>query len=81
MAVQRAEFNGIPAWLLADYLVSLGGEADDGTVRGKGWTARLTAAVRAPGSLALGRVLVEVEGPASEDTIAALRIKARRGGG
>ncbi len=81
MAAETATFNGVPAWLLTDYLVGLGGEANGDTVTGPGWTATLNAPPRPPGSLGLGRVTVTIEGPAAAETLAALRVKARRGGG
>jgi hypothetical protein len=82
MTVAEVTFSGVPAWLLADYLVELGGTQDEpGTVRGAGWTARLVSSERKVGRLSLGRVTVTIEGGGAEETMAALRKKAQRGGG
>jgi hypothetical protein len=82
MTVQEITFTGVPAWLLAIYLVEMGGEKDEsGTVRGEGWTAKLEASKSRIGSFALGRVTVTIEGGRAAETMAALRKKAMRGGG
>ncbi len=78
----EATFGGVPAWLLAIYLVELGGAQDgEEVVRGDGWEARLAPHPRTPGTFAIGRVTVTIEGAAAEETLAALRKKAMRGGG
>lgn len=77
----EATFGGVPAWLLASYLVELGG-AQDGVevVRGDGWEARPAPHPRTPGAFAIGRVTVTVKGPVVDKTLAALRKKAMREG-
>ncbi len=77
---EQATFGGIPAWLLRDYLLELGGRQVGEEVHGPGWTARL-AASRDQGALGLARVTVAIEGPAAAEAMAALRAKAQRGGG
>lgn len=82
MAREEALFTGVPAWLLVDYLVQLGGaNGRDGSITGEGWTAQVTAIPRAQGSLALGQVTVTIAGPRAAEAMADLRVKARRGGG
>ncbi len=77
---EEAVFGGVPAWLLRDYLLELGGRQAGAEVRGPGWTARL-AASRDPGVLGIARVTVSIEGPSAAQAMAALRVKAQRGGG
>ena len=75
-------FGGVPAWLLADYLVDLGGHrVSDDLDEGEGWSATLQRAVRPPGSLSIGRVTVTITGPDSAPVMQQLREKAQRGGG
>jgi len=81
MTREEAVFNGVPAWLLADYLNDMGGEGTEGVVAGDGWTATLDAAQRPANSTGLGRVTVTIEGPGAKEAMATLRVKARRGGG
>ncbi len=82
MTAEEITFTGVPAWLLAIYLVEMDGEEDEaGTVRGDGWTARLDSSTSQMGSFALGRVTVTIEGREAGETMAALRKKAMRGGG
>ncbi len=82
MTAEEITFTGVPAWLLAIYLVEMGGEEDEaGTVRGGGWTARLKSSKTRVGSFALGRVTVTIEGREGGATMAALRKKAMRGAG
>lgn len=82
MTAEEITFSGVPAWLLATYLVEMGGEEDEaGRVRGDGWTATLVSHKAKAGSFALGRVTVTIEGRAAAATMAALRTKAMRGGG
>ena len=77
--------NGLPLWLLREYLESLGGHTvDDGTVEGDGWQARLTQVEDYQiGSLRVGRVHLELVGtPAAvEQTRQALQPKMIRAGG
>lgn len=76
----EAIFGGIPAWLLADYLVELGGVRDgDGLVHGDGWRATLMAA--SADRLAIARITVSIDGPRAAAVLEQLRVKARRGGG
>ena len=74
-------FGGMPAWLLADYLVELGGVRIDGGagVRGDGWRATLTPAPTTPPAIA--RITVTIDGPRSNEVMQQLRTKAQRGGG
>ena len=75
-------FGGVPAWLLADYLIDLGGlRSHDSTVAGDGWRATLAASARPPGAHSVGRVTVTIEGPEAERIMEELRRKAQRGGG
>ncbi|HSP54241.1 MAG TPA: DUF1952 domain-containing protein [Dehalococcoidia bacterium] len=79
---QQEAFGGVPAWLLLEYLVELGGHRDDdGTVGGEGWRARLDARPKPAGGLSIGRVTVTIDGPESAQVMARLREKAQRGGG
>ena len=74
--------GGVPAWLLAVYLVELGGiQGEDGAVTGPGWVAGLASRSDSGGGLRIARVTVTIEGPAAGETMAALRLKAQRGGG
>lgn len=77
---EEATFGGVPAWLLREYLLELGGRQVGDVVRGPGWTARLTAG-RDARALGIARVTVRIEGPAAAQAMAALRAKAQRGGG
>ncbi len=72
-------FGGMPAWLLEEYLVELGGARSDGAVHGDGWRATLTPAPTTPPAIA--RITVVIEGPNAAEVLEQLRIKARRGGG
>lgn len=75
-------FGGVPAWLLVAYLEELGGERHgEDTVRGEGWTATLVRSKGGRGGITVGQVTVTIEGQAAEETMAALRKKAQRGGG
>ncbi len=81
---ERAEqiFGGVPSWLLADYLVDLGGQrSEDSMVTGDGWRAMLAAHARPPGAHSVGRVTVTIEGPEAKRIFEELRRKAQRGGG
>ena len=76
---------GVPLWLLREYFVELGGEADgEEEVTGAGWTASLE---KAPphriGSLVIGRVQWTLEGEDEvvEQLIPRLEMKLLRGGG
>jgi hypothetical protein len=81
----EATLNGLPLWLLREYLESLGGQtAGDGSVIGDGWQARLTQVEDYQiGSLRVGRVRLELVGnPAAvEQTRKALQPKMIRAGG
>ncbi|MBI5285820.1 MAG: DUF1952 domain-containing protein [Chloroflexi bacterium] len=78
---EQVVFGGMPAWLLATYLVELGGErGDDGTaVSGDGWRATLENRGGWTGGIA--RISVTIEGERSAAVMEALRKKAQRGGG
>lgn len=78
----KVVFGGVPAWLLADYLVDLGGRrVRDELVEGDGWSATLQRTVRPLGSLSIGRVTVTIEGSQAASLMQQLRTKAQRGGG
>ena len=74
-------FGGMPAWLLAEYLVELGGaRTDDGAaVRGDGWHATLAPAPTTPPAIA--RITVTIEGDRAAAVLEQLRTTAQRGGG
>lgn len=75
-------FGGVPAWLLADYLVDIGGQrSGDSMVTGDGWRATLAANARPQGAHSVGRVTVTIEGPEAMRIMGELRRKAQRGGG
>ncbi|HSP55315.1 MAG TPA: DUF1952 domain-containing protein [Dehalococcoidia bacterium] len=79
---QQEVFGGVPAWLLVEYLASLGGSAvSDGQFEGEGWSATVEPQPRPEGSHAIGRVTVTIEGTRSAEIMAELREKAQRGGG
>ncbi len=77
--------TGIPLWLLQEYLESLGGWVDtDGQLRGPGWQARLAQVEDYQiGSLRVGRVRLELHGPAEavEKLRPAIEKKLVRAGG
>jgi hypothetical protein len=82
--VKRLEIRGLPADLFRGYLVDeFGGAAQaDGTVTGKGWTARFIDGEPVKWRHDSVRVLfVEFEGPAEDQASAFLARKAMRGGG
>jgi len=79
---QERVFGGVPAWLLVEYLVELGGQkSDERSIEGPGWTATATAAPRPAGGMGIGRVTVTIEGREAERVMEELRRKALRGGG
>ena len=76
--------TGLPAWLLREYLVELGGTAEDERVLGDCWLARVTAAEpRTVGALSVGQVRFElVASPrALAHILPALEKKLLRAGG
>lgn len=58
------ELRGIPAWLLKEYMETLGGKvAADGSIIGTGWQAQLIQMEDyAIGSLKVGQVRLEWQG-------------------
>ena len=66
-------YQGIPLWLLREYLQELGGTAaGDESVQGDGWTATLSKAEPFRiGSLVIGRVQLVLKG--DPDAIARIR--------
>jgi hypothetical protein len=80
--VAETTFGGMPQWLLEDYLVELGGARDGapGVVASDGWTATLSSRRDGPPH-GITRVDVRIDGPRADETLAALRVKAQRGGG
>jgi hypothetical protein len=85
MIADERVITGIPLWLLAAYLIDLGGvEHGPGEIEGPGWRARLTPAEDfRRGSLVVGQVNLALDGDA--DALArlntALEKKLLRGGG
>ncbi len=81
----RREVHGVPAWLLRDYLVELGGEAQqEGVICGPNWEARYHRIEDFRlGSLRIGRLALEIQGSpqALAQLIPALEMKLMRGGG
>ncbi len=78
---EQVVFGGMPAWLLAAYLVELGGESidDAAAVSGDGWHATIESRGGWTGGIA--RISVTIEGERSAAVMEALRKKAQRGGG
>ena len=60
------EVCGIPLWLLQEYLLEMGGQAQgSGKVQGDGWTAQLVQLEDfCVGSLSVGQLRITVEGTA-----------------
>ncbi len=85
MAVIERQVHGVPVWLMREYLVEMGGQAQgDNRVIGNGWEAHFERVEDYKiGSLAIGRVRLEITG--DEETLAALEpvlnLKLMRGGG
>lgn len=79
------DIRSIPLWLLRDYLVDLGGEAQaDDQVVGPGWRVQLTRLADVKiGSLRVGEVRLELSGEPEviERLERALWPKLLRGGG
>ncbi len=77
------KFRGLPQWLLAEYLVELGGVADgDSQLQGAGWQARLSQQTVRLGAFELNEATVRFDaGPAAARLAEMLRRKAMRGGG
>ncbi len=67
MAREERVVRAVPLWLLREYVEAAGGTAgDDGVLAGDGWTVRLTQIEDyRVGSLAVGRVRMDVEGDAA----------------
>ncbi|RCK71761.1 MAG: hypothetical protein ANABAC_2733 [Anaerolineae bacterium] len=83
MRVER-EIHGVPAWLLEEYLQSLGGEIGEGRIHGRGWEAWIEKiAPYRIGSLSVGRVRLTLEGDPVEieQILDKLAWKTLRGGG
>ncbi len=85
MAVIERQVHGVPVWLMREYLVEMGGQAQgDNRVIGNEWEAHFERVEDYKiGSLAIGRVRLEITG--DEETLAALEpvlnLKLMRGGG
>ncbi len=78
MLTETRDVRGIPLWLMREYLVELGGQAQaDDLVAGPDWTARLS---QLPdfriGSLVVGEVRLEIE--AATERLPALRLQLDR---
>jgi hypothetical protein len=77
--------TGVPAWLLRDYLVELGGSvAGDERVDGTGWSASLLPLEdRQVGSLTIGQVQLTLRGQPLEVARVQSELQKRliRGGG
>ena len=84
MRLER-EVHGVPLWLLREYLVELGGQAQgDDRVVGDGWEAHFARMEDFRiGSLAVGRAWLVIEGEdgAIERLTPLLEMKLMRGGG
>jgi hypothetical protein len=85
MAILIREINAIPVWLLGEYLVELGGQAEgENRVRGENWEAYFYKIEDFKvGSIAVGRVRLEITGEEADLQALALRldVKLMRGGG
>lgn len=83
--VLEREMNGMPLWLLRDYLVDLGGTAEgELRVSGNGWEADLAQMDDYHiGSLSVGRVRLVWRGDeaAQQEILPALEKKLLRAGG
>ena len=85
MAVIERQVHGVPVWLMREYLVELGGQAQgEDMVLGDGWQANFKRIEDYKiGSLVIGRVWVKITG--DEGVLAALQpaldLKLIRGGG
>lgn len=77
MAEITHELRGIPLWLLRDYLIDLGGQAESGAqVSGPGWQAQLTGLDDFRlGSLRVAQVRLELRG--DSDVLAQLEQRLR----
>lgn len=73
MITETLVYQGIPLWLLREYLEELGGEASSAElVQGEGWRASLaTIEPFRIGSLVVGRVQMQLQG--EPDAIARMR--------
>lgn len=79
------EVNGIPLWLMREYLEELGGKAKgDHEVAAADWDARIYKVEDFKlGSISIGRVRLELTGEDSviETLLPRLELKLLRGGG
>ena len=79
------EVNGIPLWLMKEYLIELGGEAaGDNQVAGDGWVAVFARIEDFKiGSISVGRLRLQIEGDtdALQSLLPQLELKLLRGGG
>lgn len=77
--------HGVPAWLMRDYLIELGGtEVGIDCVSGDGWKARFARIDPYKiGSISVGRIRLDIEGEQNviESLMPRLEIKLMRGGG
>ena len=79
------DVKSVPAWLIQDYLVELGGQIEgEGRVSGPGWRANYYRIDDFKvGSISVGCVRLELSGDehALEDMMPRLELKLMRGGG
>jgi Domain of unknown function (DUF1952) len=79
------EINAVPIWLLREYLVELGGQADgDNLVKANNWEAYFYKIDDFKlGSIVVGRVRMEITGDEADLQVLApqLDMKLMRGGG
>jgi molybdopterin synthase sulfur carrier subunit len=82
--IQR-DVHGVPAWLIKEYLLELGGTEDNpDCIAGEGWRAKVQPIDPFRlGSITIGRVHLEIEGDKEsiEALIPPLEMKLMRGGG
>jgi hypothetical protein len=85
MGVIERHVHGVPVWLMREYLLDMGGQAQgENCVFGDGWEAHFERVEDYKiGSLAIGRVQLKISG--DEEALAALEpvlnLKLMRGGG
>ena len=79
------EVHGVPAWLLKEYLIELGGEfGGENLVSGDGWIATfIRIGYFKIGSISVGRLRLQIDGDseALQNLVPQLEMKLLRGGG
>lgn len=77
-------YRSLPLWLAREYLMELGGRADDASINGEGWRAEICDAPDVVfGAIRIGQIEIRVDGDAESVArlIAAFEKKALRAGG